>query len=190
MKNNIDTAHIPIILLTAQTSDSQIMDGYMFGADAYITKPFNIKMLITRCNNLIKNRQILYKKFANQKENVMPFETVTAQDQILINKTVAIIKQNFGNTEFDMNKLAAELGMGRSKLYMKIKEITGFTPNEMTLNLKLQEAANMLDNKRHMNVSEIAFELGFSSTKYFTKCFKTFYGMVPQDWRKRNKPKE
>ncbi len=190
MKNNVDTAHIPIILLTAQTSDSQIMDGYMFGADAYITKPFNIRMLITRCNNLIKNRQILYKKFANQKEDIMPFDTVTEQDQVLIGKTVAIIRQNFGNTEFDMNKLAAELGMGRSKLYMKIKEITGFTPNEMTLNLKLQEAANMLDNKRHMNVSEIAFELGFSSTKYFTKCFKTFYGMVPQDWRKRNKPKE
>lgn len=190
MKNNVDTAHIPIVLLTAQTSDNQIMDGYMFGADAYITKPFNIKMLITRCNNLIKNRLILYKKFANQEENVMPFDTVTEQDQVLIDRTVIIIRKNFGNPEFDMNKLATELGMGRSKLYMKIKEITGFTPNELTLNLKLQEAASMLDNKRHMNVSEIAFELGFSSTKYFTKCFKTFYAMVPQDWRKRNKPKE
>lgn len=189
MKNNVDTAHIPIVLLTAQTSDSQIMDGYMFGADAYITKPFNIKMLITRCNNLIKNRLILYKKFVNQKEDVMPFDTVTEQDQLLIDKAVEIIRENFGNPEFDMNKLATELGMGRSKLYMKIKEITGFTPNELTLNLKLQKAASMLDNNRHMNVSEIAFELGFSSTKYFTKCFKTFYAMVPQDWRKRNKPK-
>lgn len=190
MKNNVDTSHIPIVLLTAQTSDSQIMDGYMFGADAYITKPFNIKMLITRCNNLIKNRLILYKKFANQEENVMPFDALTEQDQVLIDRAVVIIRENFNNPEFDINKLAIELGMGRSKLYMKIKEITGFTPNELTLNLKLQEAANMLDNKRHMNISEIAFELGFSSTKYFTKCFKTFYAMVPQDWRKRNKPKE
>lgn len=190
MKNNVDTAHIPILLLTAQTSDSQIIDGYMFGADAYITKPFNIKMLITRCNNLIKNRLILYKKFANQEEIVMPFDTLTEQDQILIDRAVKVIKENFNNPEFDMNKLAIELGMGRSKLYMKIKEITGFTPNELTLNLKLQEAASMLDNKRHMNISEIAFDLGFSSTKYFTKCFKTFYAMVPQDWRKRNKTKE
>jgi DNA-binding response OmpR family regulator/anti-sigma regulatory factor (Ser/Thr protein kinase) len=190
MKNNVDTAHIPIVLLTAQTSDSQIIDGYMFGADAYITKPFNIKMLITRCNNLIKNRLILYKKFANQEEIVMPFDTLTEQDQMLIDRAVKVIRENFNNPEFDMNKLAIELGMGRSKLYMKIKEITGFTPNELTLNLKLQEAASMLDNKRHMNISEIAFELGFSSTKYFTKCFKTFYAMVPQDWRKRNKPKE
>ncbi|MDR1091874.1 MAG: DNA-binding response regulator, partial [Prevotella sp.] len=190
MKNNVDTAHIPIVLLTAQTSDSQIIDGYMFGADAYITKPFNIKMLITRCNNLIKNRLILYKKFANQEENVIPFDAVTEQDKILIDRAVNVIRENFNNPEFDMNKLAIELGMGRSKLYMRIKEITGFTPNELTLNLKLQEAAGMLDNKRHMNISEIAFELGFSSTKYFTKCFKTFYAMVPQDWRKRNKPKE
>lgn len=187
MKNNIVTSHIPIILLTAQTSDSQIIDGYMFGADAYITKPFNIKVLISRCNNLIKNRQLLYKKFANQEENVIPFNAAVEQDQVLIEKAVKIIRDNFSNPEFDMNKLGTELGMGRSKLYTKIKEITGFTPNELTLNLKLQEAANLLDGKPHMNVSEIAFELGFSSTKYFTKCFKTFYGMVPQDWRKRNK---
>ncbi len=190
MKNNVDTAHIPIVLLTAQTSDNQIIDGYIFGADAYITKPFNIKMLITRCNNLIKNRLILYKKFANKEEIVMPFDTLAEQDQVLMDRAVKVIKGNFNNPEFDMNKLAIELGMGRSKLYMKIKEITGFTPNELTLNLKLQEAASMLDNKRHMNISEIAFELGFSSTKYFTKCFKTFYAMVPQDWRRRNKPKE
>ncbi|MDR2682438.1 MAG: helix-turn-helix domain-containing protein, partial [Dysgonamonadaceae bacterium] len=88
--------------------------------------------------------------------------------------------------QFDINKLSVELGMGRSKLYTKIKEVTGFTPNELTLNLKLQEAVALLDGKPHLNISEIAFELGFSSTKYFTKCFKAFYGMVPQDWRKRN----
>jgi signal transduction histidine kinase/ligand-binding sensor domain-containing protein/DNA-binding response OmpR family regulator len=187
MKNNIVTSHIPVILLTAQTSDSQIIDGYMFGADAYITKPFNVKVLISRCNNLIKNRQLLLMKFASQKENVIPFNAVAEHDRILIEKAVKIIKDNFSNPEFDMNKLGMELGMGRSKLYMKIKEITGFTPNELTLNLKLQEAANLLDNKPHMNVSEVAIEVGFSSTKYFTKCFKTFYGMVPQDWRKRNK---
>lgn len=187
MKNNIVTSHIPIILLTAQTSDSRIIDGYMFGADAYITKPFNIKVLISRCKNLIKNRQLLYRKFADQEENVIPFNASAEQDQALIDKAIKIIRDNFSNPEFDMNKLGTELGMGRSKLYPKIKEITGFTPNELTLNLKLQEAAGLLDGKPHMNVSEIAFELGFSSTKYFTKCFKTFYGVVPQDWRKRNK---
>lgn len=187
VKNNVMTSHIPVILLTAQTSDEQMIDGYMFGADAYITKPFNIKMLITHCNNLIKNRRLLYKKFANQEQDVMLFNTAVEQDQVLIDKSIKIIKDNFNNPEFDMNMLGTELGMGRSKLYMKIKEITGFTPNELTLNLKLQEAVILLDNKSNLNISEIAFELGFSSTKYFTKCFKTFYGMTPQDWRKRRK---
>ncbi|MDR2622160.1 MAG: response regulator [Dysgonamonadaceae bacterium] len=186
LKNNIITSHIPIILLTAQTSDDRIIDGYMFGADAYITKPFNVKVLISQCNNLVKNRQLLYKKFAGNEGNVIPFNTVSEQDQVLIDKTLKIIRNNFGNPEFDINKLGVELGMGRSKLYTKIKEITGFTPNELTLNLKLQEAAALLDSKPHLNISEIAFELGFSSTKYFTKCFKTFYGKVPQEWRKRN----
>lgn len=189
IKNNVNTSHIPVVLLTAQTSDHQIIEGYMFGADAYITKPFNIKILITHCNNLIKNRRILYKKFAKlqQEEEQTAFNTVLEHDQVLIDKAISIIKENFSNPEFDMNKLGAELGMGRSKLYVKIKEITGFTPNELTLNLKLQDAANMLDNQPQKNISDIAFEVGFSSTKYFSKCFKTFYGMVPQDWRKRKK---
>jgi signal transduction histidine kinase/ligand-binding sensor domain-containing protein/DNA-binding response OmpR family regulator len=186
LKNNTVTSHIPIILLTAQTSDDRIIDGYMFGADAYITKPFNVKVLISQCNNLIKNRQLLYSKFAGREENVAPFNAVAEQDQVLINRTVKIIRDNFDNPEFDINKLGVELGMGRSKLYAKIKEITGFTPNELTLNLKLQEAAALLDGKPHLNISEIAFELGFSSTKYFAKCFKMFYGMVPQDWRRRD----
>lgn len=187
IKNNVNTSHIPVVLLTAQISDDQIIDGYMFGADEYITKPFNVKVLIMRCNSLIKNRRLLYRKFTNQQDSSISFDTVLEHDQVLIDKAIKIIKDNFSNSDFDMNMLGTELGMGRSKLYAKIKEITGFTPNELTLNLKLQEAANMLDNQPQKNISDIAFEVGFSSTKYFSKCFKTFYGMVPQDWRKRNK---
>lgn len=185
IKNNVITSHIPVVLLTGQTSNSQMIDAYMFGADAYITKPFNIRLLITRCNNLLKNRQLLYAKFANQENDISPPKVVVEFDQELINKAVNIIKDNFSNSDFDMTKLGVELGMGRSKLYMKIKEITGFTPNELALSLKLKEAASLLDNKPQLNISEIAFEVGFSSAKYFTKCFKTFYGMAPQDWRKR-----
>ncbi len=185
VKNNILTSHIPFVLLTAQTSDSQIMEGYMFGADAYFTKPFNIKVLITYCNNLVKNRQLLSKKYTGGVLDVIPTSAVE-QNQVFMDKVTKIIKDNFKNPDFDMNKLGIDLGMGRSKLYMQIKEITGFTPNELTLNLKMQEAAHLLDSQPHMNISDVAFELSFSSTKYFTKCFKSFYGMVPQDWRKRN----
>lgn len=187
IKNNVATSHIPVVLLMSQVSDDQILEGYMFGSDACISKPYNIKILISQCNNIINNRRLLYKKFVNQEMNTTPFNAFTEQDQILIDKAIKIIKNNFNNPEFDMNKLGIELGVGRSKLYTKIKEITGFTPNDLTLNLKLQEATNLLNYKQQMNISDIAFKLGFSSTKYFTKCFKTFYGITPMDWRKKNK---
>lgn len=187
IKNNINTSHIPVVLLTSQVSDNQIIDGFMFGADAYVTKPFNIKVLISYCNNILRNRKLLIKKVSGQSTIPSTFNTITEHDQLLIDKAIGIIKENFSNSEFDMNKLGVELGMGRSKLYTKIKEITGFTPNEFTLNLKLQEAINLLENQPQMNVSEIALQLGFSSTKYFSKCFKTFYGTVPQDWRRKAK---
>jgi len=187
IKNNINTSHIPVVLLTAQTSDDQILDGFTVGADAYVTKPFNIKILISYCNNILKNRRVMYDKLINQPEVSEVYDTINEYDQALIDKAVEIIRKNFSNSDFDMNQLGSELGMGRSKLYTKIKEITGFTPNEFTLNMKLKEAVDLLDNKPQMNVSDIAFHLGFSSTKYFTKCFKTFYGLTPQDWRKKGK---
>lgn len=185
-KNNILTSHIPIVLLTAQTSEDQVADGYMFGADAYVTKPFNARVLLSICNNLIKNRIRIYEKFRDSViPNVISQDPVLDEDQLLINKAVSIVKQNLSNPDFDMNKLAAELGYGRSKLYVKIKEKTGMTPNEFTLNVKLKEAVFQLENSSHKNISEIAIEFGFSSTKYFTKCFKNIYGITPQDWRKK-----
>ncbi len=187
IKNNINTSHIPVVLLTAQTSDSQILDGFMFGADAYVTKPFNVKILLSNCCNILRSRRILYEKFANQAMVEETYNAINEQDQLLIEKAIEIIRNNFDNSEFDMNQLGAELGMGRSKLYIKIKEITGVTPNELTLNMKLKEAVSLLNNRPEMNISDIAFHLGFSSAKYFSKCFKTFYGMTPQDWRKNNK---
>ncbi len=87
-----------------------------------------------------------------------------------------------------MNLLASELGMGRSKLYTKLKEITGLTPNEFTLKLKLEEAMHLLNNAPHLNVTEISYQLGFSSARYFSKCFKTFYGIAPLNVRKNANP--
>ncbi|MDU1903163.1 MAG: two-component regulator propeller domain-containing protein [Dysgonomonas sp.] len=188
IKNNINTSHIPVVLLTAQSSDSQIAEGLMFGADAYIPKPFSIRVLLSYCSNILKNRKLLYEKYASRSE-VVPVisDVVSEHDQQLISKAIEIIKANFNNPDFDMNKLGLELGLGRSKLYVKMKEITGLTPNEFTLNLKLQEATDLLQNKSEMNISDIAFYLGFSSSKYFSKCFKSFYGVTPQEWKKRNK---
>lgn len=188
IKNDINISHIPVILLTAQTSIEYTIEGYMFGADDYITKPFNSKLLILRCNNLIQSRKSLIEKYrSTEYKSSIVVETADEQDKKLIEKTKTIIEQNFSNPDFNMDNLATELGMGRSKLYAKIKEITGLTPNEFTLKLKLDEGMKLLNEHAHLSISEIAYMLGFSSARYFSLCFKSFYGVAPLSVRKSKK---
>lgn len=185
IKNNIELSHIPVVLLTAQTSEEHTVEGYMFGADDYVTKPFNVKVLMARCNSLVKNRHLLFERMRNTQSDDKSIAVATnAVDQKFIEQTIDIIMRNFENPDFDMNVLANELKIGRSKLYSKIKEITGFTPNEFSLNIKLKEGLRMLKDSPELNVSEISYKLGFSSPRYFSKCFKDFYGVAPQTYRK------
>lgn len=190
IKNSIDVSHIPVVLLTAQTSVEYTVEGYMFGADDYVTKPFNIKVLVSRCNNLVRTRRMLFEKFNHISKTSVVSNAINEQDQELIDRATAIIRKYFDDIEFDMNILASELGVGRSKLYLRIKEITGLTPNELTLKIKLEEAMYLL-NQSGMNISEISYRLGFSSPRYFSKCFKSFYGVSPQNCKKsKNKSEE
>lgn len=184
IKNNINLAHIPVVLLTAQDSVDQTIEGYMFGADDYVTKPFNMDILVTRCNSIVKNRQLLYRNITNADSSVVSFEIESKVDKEFIDKATQIVKNNLENLDFNMDILASELCLGRNKLYTRMKEITNLTPNEFTLNLRLQESVNLLENYKHLNVSEIALRVGFTSTKYFSRCFKTFYGITPVQWRK------
>ena len=191
IKNSLDVSHIPVVLLTAQTSVEYTVEGYMFGADDYVTKPFNIKVLVSRCNNLVRTRRMLLERFNHVSKTPVVSNAINEQDQELIDRATAIIRKYFEDIEFDMNVLAAELGIGRSKLYLRIKEITGLTPNELTLKIKLEEAMYLITNQPNLNVSEISYQLGFSSPRYFSKCFKSFYGVSPQNCRKgKNKSEE
>lgn len=187
LKNNVELSHIPIILLTAQNSVEYIVEGYMFGADDYVTKPFNVKILLARCSNLIRNkRQIIshYSKLpATQISESMP--AVNANDKELLDKSIAIVKENFDSPDFDVTSLASALCMGRSKLYMQFKQMIGLTPNEFILKVKLDEAMSMLKNRPELNVSEISTSLGFSSPRYFSKCFKSIFGISPLGVRRK-----
>ncbi|MGR5576145.1 two-component regulator propeller domain-containing protein [Bacteroides thetaiotaomicron] len=185
IKNCLELAYVPVVLLTAQTSDEHTIEGYMFGADAYITKPFNVKLLLACCCNLLKSRRTLLDKVI-RKEKVLSQETrgVNVLDQKILDAATDIIKRNFDNPDFDMNMLASELGMGRSKMFARIKEVTGLTPNEFALKLKLEEALRMLQEEPQYNISEISYSLGFTSPRYFSRCFKAFYGVSPLTYRK------
>lgn len=181
IKTNVELSHISVILLTAQTSVEYVVEGLMFGADDYVTKPFNVRVLMARCNNLIKNKKRLLAHYAGKTLTESPVaEAVNERDKELLARCVNIIKENFENQDFDVTMLASELCMGRSKLYMQFKQITGLTPNEFILKVKLDEAMNLLKNYPEYNISEISFRLGFSSPRYFSKSFKAYFGVVPQ----------
>ena len=141
IKNCLELAYMPVVLLTAQTSEDCTIEGYMFGADDYITKPFNVKLLLTRSGNLLKNRKKLLGKIAQtEKMTTSEIGILNVMDQELLDKATIVIRRNFDNPDFDMNMLAAELNMGRSKMFTRLKEVVGLPPNEFTLKLKLEEA--------------------------------------------------
>lgn len=186
IKTNVELSHISVVLLTAQTSVEYVVEGFMFGADDYVTKPFNVKVLLARCNNLIKNKKRLVAHYTGKTVTESPVpEAINERDKELLAKCVSIIKENFENQEFDVTELASELCMGRSKLYMQFKRITGLTPNEFILKVKLDEAMLMLKNHSELNISEISIRLGFSSPRYFSKCFKSYFGVTPQAVRNK-----
>lgn len=186
IKNSVELAHIPVVLLTAQTSTAQMVEGYMFGADDYVTKPFNVKVLLARCNNLLRNKKLLMERSGRQTATAVISEALATSeaDKQMMEKSLRIIRTNFDNPDFDVNVLASELGLGRSKLFLKFKDISGLTPNEFILKVKLDEGMRLLKEHPELNISEISYKLGFSSGRYFSKCFKAFYGIAPLNVRK------
>ena len=183
-------SNVPIIVISARSEDVDKIEALDAGADDYITKPFNVKLLLARCNNLLRNRRLLLKKLTRT-EAMIPQEAggFTAADQKLLDTASEVIKRNFDNPDFDMNMLASELNMGRSKMFLRLKEVMGLTPNEFTMKLKLEEALRLLQEEPQYNISEISYRLGFTSPRYFSRCFKSFYGVAPLSYRK-DSPRE
>lgn len=185
LKNNIKTSHIPIILLTSQTASEYIIEGLKIGADDYICKPFSIKQLIVRCNNLINLRRTLQQKYAKESNSSSELIATSTLDQVLLDKSIELIENNLENPVFSVDFLAQELCIGRSKYFTKIKAITGMTPNEFIINIKLKLAYRRIEQQPDISITELAMQLGFSSTSYFIKRFKEFSGMTPNQYKQK-----
>jgi DNA-binding response OmpR family regulator len=184
IKNNFLVCHIPVVLLTAQTAVEYNIEGLRLGADDYITKPFNIKTLITRCNNLVNNRRILQEKFSRQVDSSPRLVATNQLDREFLEKAQQVVEAHLDDSEFDVPAFSREMALGRTKLFTKIKGITGQTPNDFIINVKLKKAAQWLTNNPEYNISDITYMLGFSSPKYFSKCFKEQFGISPSVYRK------
>lgn len=182
LKTDIATSHIPIILLTAKASDENIIEGLETGADDYITKPFNTTILLTRIKNLIDLRRQLQEKI--QRELVLqPTEiAVSSMDQTFMQELKQAIENNLSNAQFAVDDLAGALYLGRSTLNLKIRALTGESTNRFIQSYRLKRAAQLL-KANFGNVTEVAFEVGFSSSAYFTKCFKEKFHRLPNEYR-------
>ena len=190
IKTNQNTSHIPVIILTAQNAVDQYIEGYQTGADDYITKPFNTQLLISRCNNLINSRILLQEKFSHQPETSVQMLANNKLDKDMLDKAIQIIEANINNTDFNMNTFAREMGMARTNLFAKIKSITGQTPNDFITSIRLKKGAFLLKNNPELNITEIAEKIGFSSPRYFSKCFKDLYNISPLTYRKGEESNE
>ena len=184
VKEDIDTCHIPVVLLTARTTVDQNLEGLRIGADDYITKPFNNSVLVTRCNNLVNSRVVLQEKFSKQPQMTPRMLATNNLDKVCMDKIMSIVEKYIADTAFDVNVFASEMGMSRTALFGKIKGITGQTPNDFITTIRIKKAAFMLQNSLEMNITEISEALGFNSSRYFSKCFKTQYHVSPLSYRK------
>ena len=183
IKENFETSHIPIILLTAYSSPEHQLEGIDAGADAYITKPFSIQYLITRIRKLIEQREKLQYKFAHEPgmAGAIPMQA-SEKDKLFIEKIHAVMASHLRDTQFSVDDFAKEMNMGRTLFYKKIKGITNYSPNEYFRIIRLKKATELLNNNE-MNVAEIAYEVGFNDPDYFSKSFKKQFGVTPTQYR-------
>lgn len=184
LKTNVSTNHIPVILLTAYAMDEQKQVGFESGADAYIAKPFNIKLLRTRVRKLIENRKKIRETFSHFLLNEAQQETLGKVEQQFINDFTHYVEKAIANPELNVDEIAEALGLSRSNLYRKIKSLSDYSPNELIRTIRVKYAKQLLNSKAK-SISEVAYEVGFSSPSYFAKCFKDFYNESPTEYLER-----
>lgn len=182
LKSEVQTSHIPVMMLTAYTMDEQKVMGYECGADSYILKPFSARLLLVRLRNLIDNRRRLQSFFADKTS--LRKEPIADLDKGFVEKLRTLIEEQLGNSELSVEDLGDKIGMSRVQLYRKAKALTGYSPNELLRIARLKKAASLLASTEK-TVAEITYEVGFSSPSYFTKCYKDYFGESPTDFLKR-----
>ncbi|MDC6403778.1 MULTISPECIES: hybrid sensor histidine kinase/response regulator transcription factor [Maribacter] len=180
LKKNIATSHIPIIMLTAKTMPDDMINGVNSGADVYLTKPFDMRLLNSYLSRLIENRQVYISKNLNDPSKLNLLEKTTELDKSFMRKVLDYLNKNIEKAELNVEHLAEDMYLSRSQLYRKIKAMTGLTPNELIRKVRLEKAKNMIETGCE-SIAEVGFKVGFSSPSYFSRCFKSEFGILPTD---------
>ena len=189
VKADLNTSHIPIVLLTAKTDTASKIEGLELGIEAYIEKPFSPYHLLAQLKNLMNKRSEIKERYTSTPLSEIHTAVLNKLDEEFVNRCTEIISQNLNEPEFSVDKLAKELGMSRTNVFSKIKAIVGMTPNDFIKLIRLKTACKMMVESDY-RITEIGFLVGFSSSSYFAKCFQKQFGMNPTEFMKKLKKGE
>jgi signal transduction histidine kinase/ligand-binding sensor domain-containing protein/DNA-binding response OmpR family regulator len=181
LKNDVRTSHIPIILLTALSSKEHEKDGFLVGADAYISKPFDPDILKVRLEQMLKTQQKLKEKYSHQIFLEPKDIEITSSEEKFIKKAIKIVEDNLHDPDFGVNEFSREIGISKVQLYRKFRAISDMTVKEFIRTLRIKRAAQLI-SKTDLTVSEVAYKVGFREVNYFRKCFKEFYNVNPSEY--------
>lgn len=182
IKNNLKTSHIPLLMITAKGLQVDKVKGIDSGADVYLNKPFNMEVLRSHLKQLITSRQVLFDRYLLDNSVAISSENTTSLDKEFIDNVLVYINENISDENLNVENLAEKMLLSRSKLYRKIKALTGYTANEFIRKIRLGKAKKLLENSEY-SISEICYKVGFSSPSYFSKCFKDYFGKLPKEMR-------
>lgn len=182
MKADLRFNHIPVIILTAKNGADDQVTSYNVGAEGYIAKPFDMKVLSARIDNLIKASRRRQAAFRKEKNVSLEDLAYPSADRQFLQAVIESIEAHLEQSEFDLDQLSKEVNMSKSTLYRKIKSMTGLTPLDFVRNVKMKRACMMLSS-HSVTISEVAYAVGFNNPKYFTKCFKEEFGVTPTEYQ-------
>jgi ligand-binding sensor domain-containing protein/signal transduction histidine kinase/DNA-binding response OmpR family regulator len=187
MKSVVEFSHIPVLMLSARQNVENKVEGFEAGADSYITKPFEMPALVANIRSLVKNRKLLAQSFASDKDLIdVSKYTHNVTDKEFLEKVISIIEENVLRKNFTTNDLYFELSMSQSTFYRKLQSLINTSPNELIRKIKIQVACRLLLEKK-LNISEVAYDLGFNDPKYFSSIFRKETGMSPTEYIKNKK---
>ena len=182
IKNDANYAQLPVILLTAKTRDEDRNEALLCGADDYITKPFRMSDLAVRVDNIISNRHRIRTKFANQTDYHVEDQHYSDPDQAFVEKAIECVRKHLSDGDYDRETFAADMCISSSTLYNKLRAITGQNVSGFISSIRLMEACRILRERPDISMTELSSMVCFNTPKYFSKCFKKEFGMLPSEY--------
>ena len=183
MKGDLESSHIPVILLTARTDEGARVEAYESGADGFISKPFNLSVLQAKIGSLLKARERTNRDFKRQLVFDARQLDYTSIDEEFLQRAIDCVYRHLDDSGFEQTQLIGELGTSRSTLFRKLKSLTGLNCSSFIRNIRLKAACQILEEKPGIRISELAYAVGFGDPKYFSACFKKEFGVQPSEWK-------